>query len=100
MLVAPGEGQIGKLIWDAFGSFISKSLKNGKGVWIPKFGNFTFTAINVDLAGSTNPQQRDRQERFPVFVVGQDFAPSVPMRAGISSGMTSDIYNNDPEKGP
>jgi hypothetical protein len=100
MLVAPGEGQIGKLIWDAFGSLISKSLKNGKGVWIPKFGNFTFTAVNVDLAGSTNPQQRDRQERFPVFVVGQDFVPSINMKAGISSGMTSDIYNNDQERGP
>lgn len=30
-------------------------MRSGKGVWIPKFGNFTFTAINVDLAGSTNP---------------------------------------------
>ena len=55
MLVTANEGQVSKLIWDAFGSFVSKSLKNGKGVWVPKFGNFTFTAVNVDLAGSTNP---------------------------------------------
>jgi hypothetical protein len=56
--------------------------------------------VNVDLAGSTNPHQRDRQERFPVFVVGPDFTPSVQMKAGIATGMTSDIYNNDLDKGP
>ena len=100
MLVQQNEGQVSKLIWDSFGSYIAKSLKNGKGIWIPKFGQFTFTAVNVDLAGSTNPHQRDRQERFPVFVVGPDFTPSIPMKAGITTGMTSDIYNNDQEKGP
>ncbi|MFN9899751.1 MAG: HU domain-containing protein [bacterium] len=29
-------------------------MRSGKGVWIPKFGHFTFTAINVDLSVSLN----------------------------------------------
>lgn len=46
-------------IWDALGQYIYRQLRNGKGVWVPKLGNFTFTGMNVDLAGSTNPQDRD-----------------------------------------
>jgi hypothetical protein len=37
-------------IWKGFGSYIAKQLRNGKGVGVPKFGNFTFTATDVDLA--------------------------------------------------
>ena len=37
-------------IWRAFGSYVAKQLRNGKGVCVPKFGNFTFSAPNVDLA--------------------------------------------------
>jgi hypothetical protein len=25
-------------VWSAFGQFVNKQLKNGRGVWIPKFG--------------------------------------------------------------
>lgn len=39
-------------IWEALGIYIAKQLKNGKGVWIPKLGHFTFTGLNVDLAVS------------------------------------------------
>ena len=46
-------------IWDALGQYIARQLKQGKGVWVPKLGNFTFTGMNVDLAGSTNPSERD-----------------------------------------
>jgi len=42
-------------IWNGFGQFVAKQLRNGKGVSIPKFGNFTFSAAQVDLAGTTNP---------------------------------------------
>ena len=45
-----------RTIWRAFGSYIAKQLINGKGVVVPKFGNFTFTATEVSLAGTTNPQ--------------------------------------------
>jgi nucleoid DNA-binding protein len=37
-------------IWKGFGSYVAKQLRNGKGVGIPKFGNFSFTATDVDLA--------------------------------------------------
>ena len=43
-----------KAIWEALGQYISKHMKLGKGVWIPKFGQFTFTGMNVDLAVSYN----------------------------------------------
>ena len=49
-----------RTIWRAFGSYVAKQLINGKGVVVPKFGNFTFTATEVSLAGTTNPQNRDK----------------------------------------
>lgn len=39
-------------IWEALGQYIARQLRNGKGVWVPKLGNFTFTGMNVDLAVS------------------------------------------------
>ena len=36
-------------IWKGFGSYIAKQLRNGKGVSVPKLGNFTFSPTAVDL---------------------------------------------------
>jgi hypothetical protein len=36
----------------ALGLYINKQMRSGKGVWIPKFGHFTFTAANIDLSVS------------------------------------------------
>lgn len=36
-------------IWRGFGSYIAKELRNGRGIAVPKFGNFTFTSPHVDL---------------------------------------------------
>jgi hypothetical protein len=41
-----------KTVWDAFGSYVARVMKTGKGVAVPKFGIFTFSAMNVDLAVS------------------------------------------------
>lgn len=41
-------------IWKGFGSYVAKQMRNGKGISVPKFGNFTFTACNVDLAVRIN----------------------------------------------
>ena len=38
-------------------------MTNGRGVVVPKLGHFTFTAMEVNLQGTTNPQIRDRQLR-------------------------------------
>lgn len=46
------EGQRTRMIWEAFGLYIAKQLRSGKGVWVPKFGQFSFTGMNVDLAVS------------------------------------------------
>ena len=66
---------------------------NGKGVWVPKLGQFTFTGITVDMKGSTNPSDRDRQERFPVFLVAKDFVSGVTLRTAIADGMTQDVFD-------
>lgn len=70
-------------IWTAFGKFVAKTLKTGKGVSIPKLGNFTFTPIQVDLAGSTNPDIRDKQIREPIFQIAKDFVPGVTVKSGV-----------------
>ena len=36
-------------VWNSFGLFVAKNLRAGKGVWVPKFGQFSFTATTVDL---------------------------------------------------
>lgn len=69
-------------IWTAFGKYISKTLKSGKGIGIPKFGQFTFTPIKVDLAGSTNPEARDLQIREPIFQIARDFTPGLEVKPG------------------
>lgn len=73
---------------EALGKMVAKNIKSGKGLWIPRLGQFSFTATAVDLGGSTNPQLRDSQERFPVFLIGKDFPCSVTIQQGIASGMT------------
>lgn len=55
-----GEDQTRRNVWRAFGSYLAKQMINGKGVVVPKFGNFTFNAAEVDLGGTTNPQDRDK----------------------------------------
>lgn len=44
--------QTARTAWRAFGSYIAKTLVNGKGVLVPKFGIFTFGPVSVDLAVS------------------------------------------------
>ena len=39
-------------IWRAFGSYIAKQLVSGKGVTVPRFGTFTFSAAEVNLTVS------------------------------------------------
>lgn len=36
--------------WEAFGSYVARLLRAGKGVNVPKFGSFTFSSSDVDLA--------------------------------------------------
>jgi hypothetical protein len=38
-----------RVIWNALGLYISRNLRMGRGVNIPKFGIFTFTAPEVRL---------------------------------------------------
>lgn len=70
-------------IWTAFGKYIAKTIKSGKGVSIPKLGNFTFTPCLVDLAGSTNPASRDKQIREPIFQIAKDFVLGMPIQSGV-----------------
>ena len=47
-------------IWEAFGRYIAKNLKQGKAIHIPKFGLFTFSFPNhLKMAGLNNPWERD-----------------------------------------
>jgi hypothetical protein len=80
-------------IWDAFGRYIAKNLKSGRAIHVPKFGLFTFTFPNhLKMAGLTNPGERDRQIRTPVFVMGKDFVYGVSLKAGIAGSWAHDIH--------
>ena len=84
------------IVWDSLGKYLSKSLRNGRGVVVPKFGQFTFTAPMVTLDGVTNPKDRDAQSRIPVFLVSPEFVKGGGIRPGIFYGKTRTIrhYTN------
>lgn len=44
-----------KVVIQSLGRYIAKTLQSGRGVSIPKLGQFTFTSVAVDLKGATNP---------------------------------------------
>nr|QBH22546.1 EF hand family protein [Philasterides dicentrarchi] len=70
-------------VWGAFGLFISRQMRMGRGVTIPHFGTFTFSAPEVLLDGVTNPQIRDKQCRNPVFIVSKEFVKGKQLQTGI-----------------
>lgn len=55
----------------------------GRGITIPKFGIFTFSAPEFILDGVTNPLERDKQHRIPVFLISKDFARGKMLKTGI-----------------
>jgi len=76
-------------------------MRNGRGVIIPKFGTFTFTAPVVTLKGVTNPNIRDAQSRIPVFIVSPEFVKGSTIRTGIYYGQTHTMrpYTNKGSSG-
>jgi len=55
------------------GKYVANQIRRGRGVIVPKFGSFTFTAPNFSLLGVTNPKERDFERRIPVFIVSPNF---------------------------
>lgn len=72
-----------RVIWNALGLYISRNLKMGRGVNVPKLGIFTFTPPEVRLKGVTNEEQRDNQPRNPVFLIQKEFLKGVNLRTAI-----------------
>lgn len=58
-------------------------MRMGRGILIPHFGTFSFSAPGVLLDGVTNPLIRDKQNRQPVFLVSKDFANGKNLKTGI-----------------
>ena len=84
------------IVWDSLGKYISRLLRQGRGVNIPRFGIFTFSAPVVRLSGVTNPSTRDSQSRIPVFIVSPEFVSGGNLKTGIFYGKTRSIrpYSN------
>jgi len=72
-----------RVVWNAFGLYLSKNMRMGRGVTIPKFGTFTFTPPEVRLKGVTNPEDRDLRPRNPIFVVAKEFVHGLDLKPGI-----------------
>ena len=51
--------------------------------------------LNIILQGTTNPGERDKQLRDPVFIVGKDFVSSVALRAGIAHNKGQQLRPHD-----
>ncbi|CAD8069030.1 unnamed protein product [Paramecium sonneborni] len=72
--------------WNAFGLHISRQLRMGRGVAVNKFGTFSFSAPDVILDGVTNPGDRDKQPRQPVFLVAKEFVNGFNLKTAIAIG--------------
>ncbi|EAR94641.2 EF-hand protein (macronuclear) [Tetrahymena thermophila SB210] len=69
--------------WAAFGTYVCKCLRQGRAVSIPKFGLFTYSFRDVNLDGTTNEYERDKEEREPVFIISKDFAKGLNIKSGV-----------------
>lgn len=75
--------EILKSVWGAFGLYLQKQLRMGRGVNVPRLGLFNFSHPEYNLIGSTNPLTRDKQQRLPVFLVNKEFIKGKVVRQGI-----------------
>ncbi|EGR32182.1 hypothetical protein IMG5_093060 [Ichthyophthirius multifiliis] len=69
--------------WQSFGLYISRQMRMGRGIQIPHFGIFTFSAPDCNLNGVTNPTERDKQYRIPIFLVSKQFVKGQYVKTGI-----------------
>ncbi|EGR32802.1 hypothetical protein IMG5_070330 [Ichthyophthirius multifiliis] len=72
-----------RVSWNAFGLYLSRQLRMGRAVHIQNFGTFTFSAPDYKLEGCSNPWERDKQLRNPVFLVSKDFIKGGDLKQGI-----------------
>lgn len=72
-----------RVIWNSLGLYVSRNLRMGRGVNIPRLGIFTFTPPEVRLKGVTNELERDQQPRTPVFLIQKDFVKGLNLRTAI-----------------
>lgn len=61
----------------------------GRAVNIPKFGQFTFSAPDVSMAGTTNAEVRESERREPVFVVSKEFVRGASLTSAVWRGSTN-----------
>jgi hypothetical protein len=72
-----------RVVWNAFGLYVSRNLRMGRAVAVPRLGLFTFTAPEVNLHGVTNPEDRNRLPRCPVFIIAKEFVKGRVFTPGI-----------------
>ncbi|CAD8159524.1 unnamed protein product [Paramecium octaurelia] len=85
-LIAALDEETVSAAWNAFGLHISRQLRMGRGVAVNKFGTFSFSAPDVVLDGVTNPVDRDKQPRQPVFLVAKEFVNGFNLKTAIAIG--------------
>ncbi|CAK76335.1 unnamed protein product (macronuclear) [Paramecium tetraurelia] len=92
-LIAALDEETVSAAWNAFGLHISRQLRMGRGVAVNKFGTFSFSAPDVVLDGVTNPVDRDKQPRQPVFLVAKEFVNGFNLKTAIANGRQLRPYN-------
>ncbi|CAK62279.1 unnamed protein product (macronuclear) [Paramecium tetraurelia] len=85
-LIAALDEETVSAAWNAFGLHVSRQLRMGRGVAVNKFGTFSFSAPDVILDGVTNPVERDKQPRQPVFLVAKEFVNGFNLKTAIAIG--------------
>jgi hypothetical protein len=72
----------------------------GRSVIVPKFGLFTFTAPSYKLEGVSNPWERNKMPRKPVFIVSKYFVHGKRLKSGIFHQNTLRPYSSKIPIGP
>jgi len=56
---------------------------NGRSVIVKNLGQFNFSHPEFQLAGATNPEERNKLSRVPVFLIDSSFVKGRKIKKGI-----------------
>ena len=84
-----------KEVWIKVGEQIEKQLCQGKGIMIQKLGLFTLSCPEFSMVGTTNPEERDKQIRVPVFLISKEFIKGRHIKHGIMTQQGMRAYNGE-----
>jgi len=88
------DNQVVTQIWHSFGRYVSNQMLNGRAVIVKNLGQFNFSHPEYQLGGTTNPEQRNKLNRLPIFLIDSNFIKGRWIDKGIYTNQGIRVYGN------